>query len=220
MHMLDRNSVNCPACLVPPTNGRRYGGLHTPEKNEVRDRLLELQKERCAYCERRTGRGRKDGHIEHFRKQAGNHDLELAWNNLFWSCLDEGTCGKHKDKCDRPHGSGPQAAFDPAELLDPCRDDPEDFLSFISDGTVRPRDGVAADRTRRATVTLRVFQLDTSPYLRQSREDAVRPYIGAIDSLLPFGVEVVKSYVNREILKIETAPFSTAIKHYLKGLIS
>lgn len=219
MHKLDRNRVACPSCLVAPIHGRQYGHLRGAEKNEIRERLLELQKDRCAYCERRTGRGREEGHIEHFRKQAGHQHLDLDWENLFWSCLDESTCGKHKDKCDRPAGSGPQASFDLNDLIDPSRDDPDEFLQFFADGTVRPRDGLSPEQARRAAETMRVFQLDSSPFLRKSREDAVRPYVGAIDSLLPFGIDVVAKYVQSESAKIESAPFSTAIKHYLGGLL-
>ncbi len=220
MHKLDRNSVTCPECLMPPLIARRYKELDSAEKKEIRERLLELQMDRCAYCERRTGRGRDEGHIEHFRKQAGHNHLELDWENLFWSCLDESTCGKHKDKCDRPAGTGRQAKFDPSDLIDPSRDDPDEFLQFIVDGTVRLKDDLSSTQAHRAKETLRVFQIDSSPLLRKSREDAIRPYVGAIDSLLPFGIGVVTKYVQSENAKIESAPFSTAIKHYLGGLLS
>ena len=73
---------------------------------------------------------------------------------------------------------------------------------------------------RRATETLRVFQIDGSAYLRKSREDAVKPYIGAIDSLLPLGIEIVKKYVQSELPKIDAAPFCTAVKHYLGGIVT
>ena len=138
MHTLDRNSVPIPACLAAPPAGQNYGNLHGAEKEEIRVRLLDLQKHRCAYCERRTGDERDDGHIEHFRHQAGHPHLSLAWANMFWSCNDEKTCGKHKDKCDRP--AGPRAIFAPNDLIDPCQDDPNNFLySLLTERSVPER---------------------------------------------------------------------------------
>jgi uncharacterized protein (TIGR02646 family) len=217
MHRLDRSAVPVPACLVAPPEGGRYNTLHGSEREEIRARLLELQCHRCAYCERRTGDDRDDGHIEHFRNQSGHAGLELAWTNMFWSCNDEKTCGKHKDKCDRP--SGPRARFVPDDIIDPSIDDPDDFFLFVVDGTVRHFDGLDAISERRALETLRVFQLANSAYLRRSREDAVKPYLRAIVALLSAGQEVVVRYVQGEIANIDSAPFATAIRQYLEGFL-
>jgi len=210
------NTVLVPSCLAAPPAGRRYRDLHGNEKEEIRARLLDLQKHRCAYCERRTGEERDDGHIEHFRNQGNHPHLSLAWTNIFWSCNDEKTCGKRKDKCVR--ASGPLATFDPNDIIDPCKDDPNNFLLFVVDGTVRTREGLDEVSQRRAQETLRVFHLADSAYLRKSREDAVKPYVGAIDSLLSAGVDVVVRYVQSEILKIDSAPFATTIRQYLEGI--
>lgn len=218
MHKLDRNSVPVPPCLVAPDAGRRYTDLHGSEKNEIRETLLTMQKQRCAYCERRTGAERDDGHVEHFRKQAGNEALVLTWSNMYWSCQDEKTCGKHKDKCDRPAGSGPQAVFDADELIDPCVHDPDAHLQFFTDGTVRPREGLDPPAARRASETVRVFQLADSPYLRKSREDAVQPYVLAVDSLLAAGLEVLQRYLESVNTVIDDSPFCTVIQQYVRGL--
>jgi uncharacterized protein (TIGR02646 family) len=220
MRKIDRNSVPPPTCLAEPKNGLRYHQLCGLDKAEIRHLLLELQKERCAYCERRTGREKDDGHIEHFRNQAEHEHLDVEWTNMFWSCQDEKTCGKHKDKCNLVSGTGPQRAFDVNELIDPCVDDPDEFLLLVSDGTVRPRPGLSASQERRASETLRVFQLADSAYLRKARADAVHPYVSTIDQLLPFGVDIVKAYVQHMMATIQAAAFSTAVKHYLGGLLN
>jgi uncharacterized protein (TIGR02646 family) len=217
MHALNRDAVPVPPCLAVVPAGRRFNNLHGNEKEEIRAQLLDLQKHRCAYCERRTGEERDDGHIEHFRNQAAHPDLCLSWTNMFWSCNDEKTCGKHKDKCNR--GPGPWAAFDPNDLIDPSQDDPNGFILFVVDGTARVKDGLDVVSERRAKETLRVFQLANSAYLRRSREDAVRPYVGAIDSLLAAGPQVVVQYLQSEIAKIESAPFSATIRQYLEGIL-
>jgi uncharacterized protein (TIGR02646 family) len=218
MHALNRNAVPIPQCLTAPQAGRNYDDLRGNEKEEIRARLLHLQKHRCAYCERRTGDERDDGHIEHFRNQAAHPNLSLAWTNMFWSCNDGKTCGKHKDKCNRM--SGPRVVFDPDDLIDPSGDNPNDFLLYVVDGTVRPREGLDPANLRRAHETLRVFQLADSAYLRKSREDAVKPYVGAIDSLLSAGADLVVRYVKSEVAKIDSAPFATTIRQYLEGILA
>jgi len=216
MHRLHRNNVHIPACLVAPPAGHRYNNLQTTEKAEIRARLLELQHQRCAYCERRTGDARDDGHIEHFRKQAGHHHLEVSWTNMFWSCNDEKTCGKHKDKCDR--ASGTLANFNYDDIIDPSAEDPADLLLFVVDGTVRGLEGLDAGQQRRVDETLRVFQLD-SPYLRKSREDAVSPYLSALQTLVSVAPQSVVDYVMGELQRVESVPFGTPIRQYLEGFL-
>lgn len=220
MHRLNRGTVVMPACLTPTVPRRRFASLRGPEKAEVRDALLALQKQCCAYCERRTGAASDDGHIEHFRNQAGHEHLETDWDNLFWSCNDEKTCGKHKDKCDMPHSPGPQRAFQSADIIKPCTDDPEHFMMFVSDGTITPRSGLSATEERRYIETVRVFQLADSPFLRESRKDAVKPYIGALDTLRQAGPELLRNYITSELATLDSAPFATAIRHFLDSNLS
>jgi len=218
VHKLHRTTVPVPVCLSEGTEGRSYGDLYAAEKEEIRATLLRLQGDRCAYCERRTGRERNDGHIEHFRDQAGHDHLDLNWENLFWSCSDENTCGKHKDKCKGK--SGPQATFRREEILDPSMDDPELFLLFLPDGTVRPRPDLSPVDQRRAEETLRVFQLDKSADLRRSRADAVKPYVHTLEWLSLQGPEMLLSYIRLTLGQLQTTPFATAIKQFLEGMTS
>jgi uncharacterized protein (TIGR02646 family) len=217
MHRLDRSAVPFPVCLIACPAERRYKTLHGNEKEEIRIRLLELQGNRCAYCERRTGHDRDDGHIEHFRSQVSHPDLDLAWTNMFWSCNDEKTCGKHKDKCDRH--SGRLARFNPNDIIDPSEEDPNDFFLFVVDGTVRPHDGLDANNERRALETLRIFQLANSAYLQKSRQDALRPYLSVLPSLLSAGREHLVRYIEGEIAEISSAPFATPIRQYLERFL-
>lgn len=212
MRQIDRTAIAIPQCLATSPPERRYGHLSGHEKEEIRTALLAAQKHRCAYCERRTGDERDDGHIEHFRKQADNPNLDMMWANMVWSCNDEKTCGKHKDKCDRPGGL--RASFNPDDLIDPLIDEPDEFLLFVTDGTIQLREELDANKARRANETLRVFQLADSAYLRKSREDAVKPYISAVTSLLSVGPELVRQYVRSELANVEAAPFSAAIRSF------
>ena len=214
MHFLDRTTVPRPACLVDPPADREYGDLTGAQKLEIRNALLNLQKNRCAYCERRTGEERNDGHIEHFRTQTGHPGLTMDWNNMFWSCIDEKCCGKHKDKCLK--AAGPQRTFDPNDIIHPSTENPDDFLLFVADGTVRPIDGLDEQNTRRATETLRVFQVTDYAMLRKAREDAVRPYIGALEVLCRAGAELLREYVEGELSGLDSVPHPTAIRHFFR----
>lgn len=217
MRHLDRTSIPTPACLGAPTDGRRYCDLTGAEKAEIRTALLNIQGHRCAYCERRTGDALDEGHIEHFRKQAEHGDLTTTWENMYWSCLDEKTCGKHKDKCNKT--TGLKATFNADELIDPGVDDPDQFMLFVDDGTVVPKLGIDPQSQRRAEETLRVFRLADSAYLRRRRADAIRPYKDAVRFLLTQEAALFQQYVESQRTEIEQAPFSTAIRHYFEGIL-
>jgi len=214
MHKIDRETVAIPACLIEPPE--RYRDLRKADLEAIRSALLTMQGQRCAYCERRTGDERNDGHIEHFRNQAKHGELECDWTNLFWSCMDEKTCGKYKDKCTKE--SGPQKKFNREDIINPAQEDPEDFFLFVYDGTVRIADGLSETNKHRAEETLRVFQLDRSPFLRKSREDAVEPYINMIKTIFAISPDHVLPYVQSELGKLDTKPFSTPIKNFLKSV--
>jgi uncharacterized protein (TIGR02646 family) len=203
-----------PACLTPIEPPARFSDLRGPEKTDVRNALLTIQGERCAYCERRTGVAHDEGHIEHFRNRAAYEHLETDWDNLFWSCNDEKTCGKHKDKCDRAAPS-PQRSYNPDDVIKPCTDDPEHFMMFVSDGTITPCSGLNEAEQHRYSETMRVFQLADSPFLCKSREDAVKPFIGALDAVSQAGPALFQNYITSELTALGSAPFATAVRHFL-----
>lgn len=191
--------------------------LKGKEMAEIRLALLDLQAHRCAYCERRTGDHREyDGHIEHFLDQAGHELLDLHWSNLFWSCNDERTCGKHKDKCRNWHGDQRKFAVD--DLIQPGHDDPEGYLLFVSDGTVRPRAGIDASGLRRAEETIRVFQLNESARLVKDRHDVIRHFFTAVVHLLEHAPQSLAAYVKSMLTQHARSPHSTAIKHFLTSV--
>ncbi len=214
MRKIDRTAVPVPACLENVPDGWTYSDLRGADKEQIRNALLTIQGHRCAYCERRTGENAKDGHIEHFRNQAVHQDITLTWDNMFWSCNDENSCGKHKDSCNRE--TGPRSKFDPSYLIDPSAENADDFLLFITDGTVRPKDDLGDDLRRRACESLRVFNLADSAYLRKAREDAVRPYFSTISWLQENAPEKVADYLRCEQSKIDLLPFSAAIRHFFR----
>lgn len=215
MRRINRNAVPVPECLNQAQVDRTYAHLRGAEKTQIRTSLLEIQGQRCAYCERRTGTGARDGHIEHFRKQADYQDITLTWSNMFWSCNDENSCGKYKDGCCRD--SGVRARFNPSNLIDPSVDDPDDFLLFITDGTVRPNDGLTDEQNMKACESIRVFNLNDSAFLRKAREDAIRPFFDTIAWFQKHAPGMIATYVASERVKIEAQPFSAGIKHFFRA---
>ena len=217
MRRLNRHSVALPQCLGAAPEGRRYGHLSGAEKTQIREALHAIQGQRCAYCERRTGPGANDGHIEHFRCQAGHDALALDWTNLFWSCNDEMTCGKFKDKCTGTRG--PRAKFDPTDLIDPSIDDPGDYFLFIVDGAIKVKDGLDDAQRERAVETLRVFNLADSAFLRKAREDAVQPFVGIVAMLMKQAPDKLADYISSEMARSADLPFSAPVRHFFFGQV-
>lgn len=211
MHKLDRQSVPKPAILeVRAAAGDGYDGM---PKEEVRSALIAMQHGRCAYCERRTGSDRNDGHIEHFMRKVDALDRQLNWDNLYWSCNDPRTCGRHKDACKERGGRDPRRCFTYEDLIAPCVDDPETFLVFVEDGSVMPRPDLSAGDRRRAEETIRVFNL---AHLRYARESALGGHVRAIRYLQKHNVAAIRGYIE-EVLGDLDGEYPTCVRHYLQS---
>ncbi|MCP1488378.1 uncharacterized protein (TIGR02646 family) [Pseudomonas fluorescens] len=130
---------------------------------QVRDALLKLFKGKCAFCERAATE------IEHFRpyRRAGRVDgsidphhywwLANDWENLYLCCP---RCNVSKRNLfpvlgavASPLGDRQSLLDEQPLLLDPCRDNPQEHLRFLSDGQV-----IAL--TERGAATIKVFQLN------------------------------------------------------------
>ena len=211
MHKLDRASVPAPMCLSSYSHGmHNWDSVTAEHKEQIRSRLEALQGRRCAYCE-----GPLDAlgqHIEHFRRKSQFPTLTFAWDNLFWSCDCTDRCGHFKD-----HGAG---QYNPDDLIDPARLDPEHFLRFFSDGSIRLRQGLGVNEQFRATETLRVFNLDHQygplrqirmthclGYVRMAQDIAELAEQSTVDEWLPF--------LEAEVASTLHLPYATAIKHTL-----
>ena len=115
--------------------------------------LMKLFNDKCAFCEtRRLGlKGEPD--LEHFRPKGGAVDLDgrrapdhywwlaFDWDNLYPACpfcnRSKGSRFPVKDGQRAPVNAGrSDLREEPALLLDPCLDLPEDHLVFAADGTV------------------------------------------------------------------------------------
>ncbi|KYF87244.1 hypothetical protein BE17_46145 [Sorangium cellulosum] len=215
MRKLDRGSVASPPCLAGYRHGRHtWDNVDAADKAAVRAALDEMQGRRCAYCE-----GDLDAlgqHIEHFRRKHVFPHLTFAWVNLYWSCDQRDSCGRHKD-----HDAGP---YNPDDLLDPCVDDPDRFFRFRSDGTIDVRPDLSASDARRARETLRVFNLDPGHgRLRSMRRRALEAYCaretGILEALEGFTPEDRRTIISEELASTSGEPFSTIVRHFFEDVI-
>lgn len=215
MHKLNRDPA-IPGGLNNYLHGRNKWNLVSPNANERQQiwaSLGQMQGWRCAYCEAditRDVNGKIPGHIEHFRQRSRYPQGTFDWHNLFGSCNRSGTCGNHKDKCgDYLHQM----------LIKPDVEDPEYFLLFLPDGTVRPRHGLTAGELNRAEETIRILKLDGA--LNKIRREAVRQYIETAEVFAEMAQEYEEDewlpVLKNEIANTSHLPFATAIKHVLSN---
>lgn len=218
MRKLERDS-QAPDCLAKFKHGRDHWASVNPQhKTEIWQKLTIMQRGRCAYCERTLSDDFR--HIEHFRQRDQFPQKTFDWANLFGSCNNEATCGKHKDAqwC---------ATDDHTNLIKPDVDDPADFLLFADNGTISPRPGLVPAEMLRAEETLRIFNLDADGGpLRRMRADRIigpkQQFDDLISMLLdmPDAANDIVAEMQAEIDNAKDQEFSTAIVCVLKELVS
>lgn len=211
MHKLDRTCTIAPGCLHHYRHGMHsWEHMRPAERQEIRDALEAMQGRRCAYCE--CDLESHGEHIEHFHQRNRYPQGTFEWDNLFWSCGRNESCGKHKDSC---------GVYHPTDLIKPDDDDPEHFLQFVSNGSIAVRSSLSSAEQHRAIETLRIFNLDAERgQLRQMRQNAIRGYIQTLDELREyracFTPEEIAEYIASELAYTRDQPFCTAIKHFLE----
>lgn len=159
------------------------------KSESVRTALKALFGTKCAYCES-TYAETHPMEVEHWRPKnaivengkltfPGYWWLAAAWDNLLPSCIDcnrershliNGRSTKAGKACKFPVSGArllPTGGnIESPLLLNPCLDQPDDFLEFRSDGTVIPRTGSA--NPSRAAASIDVYGL-IRPGLVQAR---------------------------------------------------
>lgn len=207
MHKLQRSQEPQGLKQARTDKIQNWDCLPAEAKKAVRDTLLEIQNYRCAYCERLlhseicNGELKWDGHIEHFRRKDSyfHPELTFVWENLFYSCLTKETCGKHKDDY---VGSKEQYTL----LIDPCKENPEDFLIFDNRGRISIRTGLSEENKKRAEFTIKAFHLD-DPKLTLKRKELQEKY----KWLEQCPSQDIEKYL---LDTVTDEPFITAIFHY------
>lgn len=167
MHKLNRPETPDALKELKKRHGRKneWEKVTDTERDDIRTALFSMQGYFCAYCERTVTS--EHGHIEHYRKRSMFPKFTFEWDNLFYSCLNHDSCGKHKDQ------EIPGSSINYTILLDPCIDNPEDFLFFNSNGDISPRENLSSADRARAEETIRVFGLQN---IRKERATTFKPF--------------------------------------------
>jgi len=208
MRQLQRDPV-APTGLSRYQHGRDQWGAGTPsdqEKQGIWDKLLLMQQGRCAYCEGSLTASRR--HIEHFRQRSRYPQGTFDWNNLFGSCNRDDSCGRHKDRC---------GAYRHQDLIKPDLEDPEHFLVFLPNGSVRPRAALTPDEKHRAEETIRILNLNG--VLRQIRQTEVAGYIQTAEAFAAMAQSFPEKewlpLLQEELSNVANLPYATAVRHVL-----
>lgn len=168
MRKLERPS-SAPTCLSHYQHGRhQWGAVSSQCKEEIWQHLEEMQGKFCAYCERKIKQKPSDAHIEHFFRRDQEPTSTFSWGNLFASCNDQDSCGRHKDN-DKTAKN-----IDLNKVCKPDVLDPEVFLQFLPGGKVNPRQSLNESDKEIARNTIVAFNLNNSN-LVGSRREVVRP---------------------------------------------
>ena len=104
-------------------------------KKPLKEALLEMSHYRCSYCECSVEIESKDVTIDHFLPKSLHPDLVVEWKNLFPSCF---RCNRAKNTCDEV-------------LLNPCEDDPKEFLALHKKNPFRLK-GIDAEGIGQKTI--------------------------------------------------------------------
>lgn len=213
MHYLDRSKANVPSCLQRfrhPAN--TWADVTHQDRAEIWVELRKIQGELCAYCEGSLSGGR---HIDHFRPRSASPKQTFNWSNLYGSCELSDSCGRYKDT----------RTFNPDELIEPGRDNPDEYLVFAVDGSIAPRRRQGARderRERKFHRTLTVLNLDAvyGP-LRWARQEVAEGYLVLIDEAMrELSPEDIQRWARQEIARTATEPHPTVIRHLLEASVA
>jgi len=219
MHQLKRNSnADIIKCLENYKAGRDQWVVdnENPEKSipsgycrkNIREELITMQVQRCAYCECNIGdKNSGQHHIEHFYERSHSPEKTFDWSNLFASCERSYSCGKNKAKHKTVNDN----------LIKPDEDDPEEYFLFVLDGTIKIRENLTIHKKQRAENTIKAFGLDC-PSLCETRKVLLLGYQQTIKDIIEWAeidLEEAQTLRETEIENTKNLPFATAIKHLL-----
>ena len=174
--------------------------MDTPaDRDEVRSALVEMQGNRCAYCDCDLSKNARRAHVEHFVQQHRRKSAIFDWSNLFLSCSCEDCCGKHKDE----H----VGSYADEDLVKPDDVQPREYIRFTRDGRVWPKNGC-----RQGQETIRVFALDCGR-LRGMRKSYLAAIAAELDDFVKLGLspdELVRLR-KKLALEYEQHPFRSAV---------
>lgn len=227
---------------VRPLTGARAPGAEVLGQAYaiVKRELWLRQLMRCCYCETQIQCDYSD--VEHFRPKAsadrmngvvepGYWWLAWTWENLLFSCAICNRSAK-RDLFPLEAGSVPLAPMDSppgkelATLIDPCREDPAEFIQFVFDGSHwQPTGRNGSTRGQRTIEILKLDRADLLTLYDAHVSDQVKPRTDAIHEAIGLHDESLVQRTWRRVLGLLSPrmPFVAlsfdAISHFLPAAV-
>lgn len=149
---------------VPIDDFVKYLDKHKPSKweelnGELRYNmrlhiLLYEQDCLCGYSEIPLDAENTSSHIDHFVKRDYDHSKIFDWDNLVVSAIDEDYGGKYKDNTYKIKQN------EYAQIFNPTKDDMGQYIEYLRDGRIAPRDGIQDAINDKILKTIEVFNLN------------------------------------------------------------
>lgn len=149
---------------VPIDDFVKYLDKHKPSKweelnGELRYNmrlhiLLYEQDCLCGYSEIPLDAENTSSHIDHFVKCDYDHSKIFDWDNLVVSAIDEDYGGKYKDNTYKIKQN------EYAQIFNPTKDDMGQYIEYLRDGRIAPRDGIQDAINDKILKTIEVFNLN------------------------------------------------------------
>lgn len=149
---------------VPFDDFVKYLDKHKPSKWEELNRelrynmrlhiLLYEQDCLCGYSEIPLDAENTSSHIDHFVKRDYDHSKIFDWDNLVVSAIDEDYGGKYKDNTYKIKQN------EYAQIFNPTKDDMGQYIEYLRDGRIAPRDGIQDAINDKILKTIDVFNLN------------------------------------------------------------
>jgi len=129
-------------------------------RNDLRESLLQEQKNQCFYCEKKISNDTDKVHLDHLKQRDPFHELECNYANMVLSCnggAKEEYCGKYKDNQE----SWNDDKFLRILPLNPQLEEKSiDALCYISNGEIQPKKSLSPDSQKRASNTINYLNLN------------------------------------------------------------
>lgn len=108
----------------------------------------------CGYSEIPLDAENTSSHIDHFVKRDYDHSKIFDWDNLVVSTIDEDYGGKYKDNTYKIKQN------EYAQIFNPTKDDMSQYIEYLRDGRIAPRDGIQDAINDKILKTIEVFNLN------------------------------------------------------------
>lgn len=108
----------------------------------------------CGYSEIPLDEENTSSHIDHFVKRDYDHTKIFDWDNLVVSSIDEDYGGKYKDNTYKIKQN------EYVQIFNPTKDDMGQYIEYLRDGRIAPRDGIQDAINDKILKTIEVFNLN------------------------------------------------------------